>query len=100
MGHLLHYMIPFQNLFQMLFMSLFTEYCWLQAITELSQHKRTKMLLFFMDIVGIYRPMWLFIADMLELFDNLVIILGFISEKYTNMLFEAFCNDLQWISYF
>ena len=49
----LHYMIIFQNLFEMLFMSLFTDYCWLQAITELFQHKQTKMLLFFIDIVGI-----------------------------------------------
>ena len=53
MGRLLHYMIPFQNLFQMLFISLFTDYCWLQAITELSLHNRTKMVLFLMDIVGI-----------------------------------------------
>ena len=60
MGHLLHYMIPFQNFFQILFISLFTYYCWLQAITKLSQHKRIKMLLFFMDIVGKYRPIWLF----------------------------------------
>ena len=60
MGHLLHYIIPFQNLFQMLFMSLFTNYCWLLAVSALSQHKRTKMLLFFMDIVGIFGPMWIF----------------------------------------
>ena len=53
MGRSLHYTITFQNLFEMLFMSLFTDYCWLQATTELFQHKQTKMLLFFMDIVGI-----------------------------------------------
>ena len=64
-------MIPFQNLFQMLFMSLFTDYCWLQAITELSQLTRIKMLLFFVDIVGIYyiglRDYSM--ADIFELFD-------------------------------
>ena len=42
MERLLHYMIPFLNIFEMLFMSLFTDYCWLQAITELSQHKGIK----------------------------------------------------------
>ena len=49
MGNLLHYMFSSQNLFQTLSMSLFTDYCWLQAITELSQQKQTKMLLFFMN---------------------------------------------------
>ena len=49
----LHYMITFQNLIEMLFMSLFTDYYWLQTITKLFQHKQTTKLLFFMDIAGI-----------------------------------------------
>ena len=70
MGCLLHCMIPFQNLFQMLFTSPLTDYYWLQAITELSQLKRIQMLLFFMDIVGIYIGLCDYsMADIFELFD-------------------------------
>ena len=53
MGHLLHYIIPFQNLFQMLFVS----FSLITADYKLLQRSLNKMLLFFMDIVGIYRPM-------------------------------------------
>ena len=66
MGCLLHYMIPFQNLFQMLFMSLFTDYCWLQAIQSSLNLNEFKMLLFSTDI----RPICDYsMADIFELFD-------------------------------